>query len=103
MTESETQICDKCLTENDIKEMRYFQCDTHVCNSCQYRKGFDDAIDKVRKLAYEQAEKYAELYRECPAYIAFMKRFDVASVAITDFDILIHHLFQTYAVESKAE
>ncbi len=67
----------------------------------EYKRGFDDAIEKVRQLAWEQSENYAKLHMESPKNISFMERFDRASIAITDFSTLLHDLFQCYAIGSE--
>lgn len=58
----------------------------------QYANGFIDAIEKVRQLAYEESERLAKLFLIVPQREAFMKRYDIASVALTEFSKLIKDL-----------
>ena len=55
----------------------------------EYKKGFDDAIKKVRDLLYCETKNYEKLYIE-------NKFIDLAfkGLALIDFDILVHDLFQ---------
>jgi len=60
----------------------------------EYQKGFDDAIDKVIKLAETEANKYGI----CRSYNMTCK-----AESLRDFQLLLQELFQCEVIESKHE
>lgn len=64
----------------------------------EYKKGFDDAIEKVIALAQEEERKMIQMQWNLES-----KKFGYKALALLDFKLLLIHLFQTPAAESKTE
>ncbi len=63
----------------------------------EYKKGFDDAIERVLFYCNKQAQDYAKLDRESHCTC---KRWSDKALAIVDFRLYLEQLYQQHVLES---